>query len=403
MRYILQRLKRFCGFATGFVFLIGGIFKLLDPVGAGLVMKEYFDFLHIGCLSPAAKPLGVVLAFLECTIGAALVTGVWRKFFGQCAILLQGLFTLLTLALVLYQPQMDCGCFGEAIHLSHEETFIKNIFLCILLFIYCYPKGALGRPKKRKYVSFGVVMSMIAGFTIYSWFYIPMVDFTDFRPATALSAGNAFSAEEELYDAVFLYEKDGVTQEFGLDSLPDSTWNFISTETVLKQGKGIKEVNLSFSDSNGEYHDKLATKGKVMILSVYDPGLSKGGWARAANFIKKTENTGLTPFVLVAETPEKMISILSELDGHTAEILSQHLYYCDYKTLITMNRSNSGVTYFSEGYLIRKWGHLNRPDLKKLQEINAGDDTEVIIEYDAKGSLGFQGFLLTVLAILLLI
>ena len=51
MRYILQRMKRFCGFATGVVFFIGGILKLMDPVGAGLVIKEYLDFLHLGFMS----------------------------------------------------------------------------------------------------------------------------------------------------------------------------------------------------------------------------------------------------------------------------------------------------------------------------------------------------------------
>ena len=46
MKYLLLRIKRFCGFITGFVFFIGGILKLMDPVGAGLVMGEYLDFMH---------------------------------------------------------------------------------------------------------------------------------------------------------------------------------------------------------------------------------------------------------------------------------------------------------------------------------------------------------------------
>ena len=50
MKYILFRLKRFCGFITGFVFFIAGIFKLLDPVGTGLIMSGYFDFLHLNFL-----------------------------------------------------------------------------------------------------------------------------------------------------------------------------------------------------------------------------------------------------------------------------------------------------------------------------------------------------------------
>ena len=43
-------MKRFCGFITGFVFVISGILKLLDPVGTGLIMDGYLDFLHLGFL-----------------------------------------------------------------------------------------------------------------------------------------------------------------------------------------------------------------------------------------------------------------------------------------------------------------------------------------------------------------
>ena len=35
------RLRRLCAFIIGLVFLLAGIFKLLDPAGAGLVVEEY--------------------------------------------------------------------------------------------------------------------------------------------------------------------------------------------------------------------------------------------------------------------------------------------------------------------------------------------------------------------------
>ena len=207
MKYILLRTKRFCGFITGFVFFLGGIVKLMDPVGAGLVMKEYLDFLHIGFMGSLSKPLGVFFALLETGIGAALITGVWRKVIGIAALTLQGFFTLLTLLLVIFNPPMDCGCFGEAIHLTHTQTFLKNIVLCILLSVNYFPTECLGRPLKKKYVSFSIVMVSVLAFTVYSWIYIPLIDFTDFKPATALQAGSAFSVDEEdMYEAVFVYE-----------------------------------------------------------------------------------------------------------------------------------------------------------------------------------------------------
>ncbi len=397
-------MKRFFGFATGFVFFLGGIVKLMDPVGAGLVMKEYFDFLHIGFLDFASKPAGVLFALLETGVGAALITGVWRKTVAVTALILQGFFTLLTLLLVIFNPEMDCGCFGEAIHLTHMQTLIKNIVLCVLLTIYCFPERTLGRALKKKYVSFSIVMTSVILFTIYSWIYIPLIDFTDFKPAVALQAGSTFGVDEEdMYEAVFIYEKDGVQKTFDLMHLPDSTWTFVSTETIMKEEFKKTTVNLSIYDRNGHYHDSTAIKDKVMILSVYDPDMSRARWNHAASFLSKAGKVGFTPILLVAATPQKMDAMMYRLQEQTVEILQSYLYYSDYKTLITMNRSNSGITYFSEGYLIRKWARAAMPDMETLKELYEGDDTEVVTWHDTKGSLGFQGFLLYVFAVMLLL
>ena len=75
MKDILLRVKRFCALLTGITFFVSGLVKLMDPVGAGLVMKEYMDFLHVGFLSGVAKTSAAVLAFAETVIGTALSVG----------------------------------------------------------------------------------------------------------------------------------------------------------------------------------------------------------------------------------------------------------------------------------------------------------------------------------------
>ena len=402
MKYFLQRAKRFCGYLTGVVFFLGGIIKLMDPVGAGLVMKEYFNFLHIGFMECAAKHIAEAFSLLETCVGAALITGVWRKTTAFTALILQGFFTLLTLLLLIFNPEMDCGCFGEAIHLTHLQTFLKNIILGILLVIYTFPKRALGEPLKKKYLSFSTVTAAVCLFAAYSWLYIPLVDFTDFKPASILQAGNA-AAEEDVYDAVFIYEKDGMEKKFGLDELPDSTWTFVSTETMMTDESGQSDINLSFYDADGVYHDELAAQGKVLIVSVYDIDMSRGRWNRAASFIQRAEKAGFKVLLLAAATAEDMQKKFYLLPEQTAEILAPDLYFSDYKTLITMNRSNAGVTFFSGGFLIRKWSRAAMPDEKQLHDLYYGDDTEVVIWHDTKGSLGLQGFLLGVFAIMLLV
>ena len=394
-------MKRFCGFVTGFVFFLSGIVKLLDPVGAGLVMDGYFDFLHLGFMAPASKFFGVAFALAETIIGTGLITGVWRRTVALSAIILQGFFTLLTLLLVIFNPEMDCGCFGEAIHLTHMQTFIKNIILCILLAAYFFPSSQLGENRKRKYASFALVTASVLAFTVYSLMYIPLIDFTDFKPAAALMAGEGSGGDS--YESVFIYEKDGERQSFTIDHLPDSTWTFVDTETVMIESEGNASVNLSIRDAYGDYHDGIAAEGKIMIVSVYDIDRKAGRWGQTAHFLSNAEKAGFTSLLLVRSTPEEFEETVSVLDPQVAETLRRYLYFSDYKELISMNRSNGGATFFCDGYLIRKWARRALPDMKNLEELVEADETEALIERSTNGDLTFQGFLLYVFAVMLLL
>lgn len=399
MKYIVTKMRRFCGFIAGFVFYISGILKLLDPVGAGLVMDGYLDFLHLGFLGFSSKVLATIFALAEALIGAALITGVWRKPTATAALALQGFFTLLTLALVIFNPEMDCGCFGEAIHLTHLQTFIKNIILMLILAGGFIPLRELGRPKKRKYTSFGIVAASTLAFTVYSWMYIPLVDFTEYDTTSMLQAARDES-EEDIYEAVFIYEKDGNQQKFDLEHLPDSTWTFVSTEMTAKEEYMDKTVNLSFYDTEGNYRDSLATEGKIMVVSVYDPDMKESRWEDIARFSESAAETGFRPLILIADKGNDVLKLIPE---HLENVLSQNTYLSDYKTLITLNRSNGGVTYFSHGYLIRKWAARVMPDTEELRELQAEAETETMIGHSSQSGLVFQSFLLYVFAVMLLL
>ena len=404
MKQFIEKLRRFCAFVTGFVFFISGILKILDPVGAGLVIKEYLEFLHIGFLGFAAKGLGTAFALTETIIGAALITGVWRKATAYAAMALQGFFTFLTLALVIFNPEMDCGCFGEAIHMTHGQTFVKNLILCALLAAAFIPSKDLGETLKKKYVSFAIVTVSVIAFCIYSLMYIPLIDFTEFRHTALLQAADTFqTTDEDRYEAIFVYEKDGVTKSFDLQHLPDSTWTFISTETVLKEEFQDNGINLSFYNSVGEYADSLAAEGNVMVISLYDPQCKTSRWEETAGFIQDAAKAGYTPVLLAASTPEDISVLLQNADEATCTIIESCLYFSDYKTLLTLNRSNGGAVWFSDGYLIRKWARRALPDEAQMKEDLSSDVTEATIGKSTNGSLAFQGFLLYVFAVMLLL
>lgn len=385
MRYILFRMKRFCGFATGLVFFISGILKLMDPVGAGLVMKEYFKFLHLGFLSFSSQAFGVAFALAEVIVGAGLITGVWRKAMARVAICLQSVFTLLTLILVIFNPEMDCGCFGEAVHLSHGQTFVKNIILLALLLIYYIPSDKLGETSKKKYVSFGLVSLSSIAFALYSIMYIPMVDFTDFKPGTMVNKTSLASGDA--YEAVFVYEKDGKEQTFTLEELPDSTWTFVRTQTQSTVKNAEQPASISIYDRNGNYADSLITEGKSIVVSVYKDKISKKDQEKILRFLDNVAAAGFRPILL----------------STSVDFDSEYHYFCDYKTLITLNRSNGGATYIDDGYIIRKWAKKALPDHEELAMLSEEDSTDTFIGRDTRSNLAFQGFLLYVFAVMLLL
>ena len=386
--------RRFCAFVLGAVFLISGILKLMDPVGSEFIMKSYFSFLHIGFMDFSAKFFGVAFALTEAVLGAALMSGVWRKVVGIAVVALTTFFTLLTLVLLIFNPVMDCGCFGEAMHLTHLQTFVKNVILCALCCGAFIPMRELDRPVKVKYVSFALTACSLVALLVYSLVALPLKDYTAFHPGAMLQAA-ADEQYKDFSEPEFIYEKDGVTQAFSLDALPDSSWNFVDSR--IRQDDFAAGTVLTLTDDAGEYCDSLAIQGNVLVVSAYKK-LSAGRIEGIESLVADARAVGLTPIVLVPSD-----DVLAAASEKRAALEDSLVYYSDYKTLATLNRSNGGATWISDGQIVRKWSYTLRPSREKLSTALAEDPTALALETQSKGSLALQSFLLYIFAVLLLL
>ena len=386
--------RRFCAFVLGAVFLVSGILKLMDPVGSEFIMKSYFTFLHIGFMDFSAKFFGVAFALTEAVLGAALMSGVWRKVVGIAVVALTTFFTLLTLVLLIFNPVMDCGCFGEAMHLTHLQTFFKNVILCALCCGAFIPMRELDRPVKVKYVSFALTACSLVALLVYSLVALPLKDYTAFHPGAMLQAA-ADEQYKDFSEPEFIYEKDGVTQAFSLDALPDSSWNFVDSR--IRQDDFAAGTVLTLTDDAGEYCDSLATQGNVLVVSAYKK-LSAGRIEGIESLVADARAVGLTPIVLVPSD-----DVLAAASEKRAALEDSLVYYSDYKTLATLNRSNGGATWISDGQIVRKWSYTLRPSSEKLSTALAEDPTALALETQSKGSLALQSFLLYIFAVLLLL
>ena len=382
----MNAFRRICALLVGIVLFLAGFLKLMDPLGASLVVEEYFKFFHVGFLTFASKVVAEILSLLETIIGAALIVCVKPRLTCIAAWIMMAVFTAITAILWFFDPPMDCGCFGQAIHLTHAQSFWKNLILCALLAIATLPLSKFGQTRKSKYVGFAIAVITVLFFAAYSLVSIPAMDFTSFAP------GAEFMPESVASDRVLIYEKNGKEGAFSLGAaLPDSSWTFLreelSGDSLYNDGR--EAVELSFSDADGEYCDSLLFRGELMVVSVYDADrLDDDEWCEVASFTADATTAGYLPIVLVASTPGAIGDKLSELS------LAPCSYYADRRTLMTFNRSNGGVTFIRDGEIVRKWASSSRPDADVL----AG-----VIEKNSRSHLSVQGVLLYVFAVMLLL
>ena len=231
------------------------------------------------------------------------------------------------------------------------------------------------------------------------------MDYTAFTPGSELLASKGIDSEESISKPKVIYEKNGQEGVFDLDKLPDSTWTFVRTEDITVNGPELDDnvPILSFYDSLDVYCDEKAAEGNVMAVSVYDTDKVKGdGWTRISDLLEGASAAGFTPLLLTSTTKEDFDS-LEVILPEVREKLLGSLYFADYKTLISLNRSNGGATWFSDGQLIEKYPASKLPSGEKMLQMTGDDPTESMLRTSTKSRLRFQGFILYVFAVLLLL
>lgn len=347
----MKFLRRLCALIAGSVFFIAGLFKLMDPVGGGLVVEEYLKFLNLYFLLPASVWLSEGVALVETVTGAALITGVSKKLFNWIAGAMIVFFTFLTALLWIKNPPMDCGCFGEALHLTHAQSFWKNIVLLALWAVASFPLSSQYGARRMKSVAFSLTLASVLAFSVYELFRLPLDDFTDLAPGAEL----------------------------------------------MKEGEeAYGDVLLSFYDMDGEYRNELLTDYRAVAFSVYDPSaMTEKRWERISG-LRNSLPEGLRPVLLLASTPS---AAAETVPAGLLDIC----YFADRRTLMTLNRSNGGAAMIFRGYVVAKWSTHSYPGAGELAQLCSGNETEAMMTFTNASRLKLQGFLLYVFAVMLLL
>jgi uncharacterized membrane protein YphA (DoxX/SURF4 family) len=396
----------------GITFILSGFLKAIDPTGGALKIDEYLKAFHMGFLDFISMPAGVLLSAAEFIIGVCILKGIMMRLFSKIALGFVSFFTLLTLYSALFNPVQDCGCFGEAFHLTNWETFFKNLVLlaCALLIFWQRDKFRPIATPKWTYIYLGFYTAFILGVSFYALRYLPQIDFGIFKPDTILAANDAARQEHE-YETVFTYSKEGVEKQFTLENLPDSTWAFVSADTKLlsissDSGSGT-ELILKNKDGIYVTDEVLGDEGPMFMLSVYNCKKIERALAKDISLAKDIKDlheaavaNGARFYILSGnslEDTEKIFPCEEELVPDSLSVRVPVLY-TDYKSALSLNRSNGGLTYINDGTIIKKWSRREYPsDIAGT----VGQDSEIIDAREKTKELLFVE--ITLVAILLLI
>jgi uncharacterized membrane protein YphA (DoxX/SURF4 family) len=346
----------------GLVFIFSGVAKAIDPLGSAYKFHDYFQAFHLGFLNTLSLPLAVFMCTAEFISGFSVLTGLRQKTGILGVLILLVIFTPVTFILALTNPVSDCGCFGDAIHLTNWQTFGKNIILVFLLLILYSGRNQTKRlfSNITEWIIISIVIVLFIIFSLANLRYLPVIDFLPYK--TGVKIADKMVVPEGVpvdeYRTTFVYEKNGVKKDFNLNNYPanDSTWKFVDQKSVLvKRGYKPPIHDFIITSSNGEEITQqiLTFRGySVLMISKKLAEADKNHLSDGFKLGNYCEMHGINFYILTSSGTEEI------------KYYENGLAFCsaDETTLKTMVRSNPGYILVKDGTILDKWSWANVPD-----------------------------------------
>ncbi len=131
----------------GAVFIVSGFQKLTTPAVNFAAAIEKFEVVG----GPSALFIAQTLPWLEFAGGVLFVLGLWTTVSGLLLWAMNSGFTLLLASsLIRKLPIEQCGCFGEAIHLSVPHMLVLDSVFWVLFLLFFAARGRERAPSLDK-------------------------------------------------------------------------------------------------------------------------------------------------------------------------------------------------------------------------------------------------------------
>ena len=368
---LLKMIVNLCRIIVALTFIFSGFVKAIDPIGLQYKLQDYLGAIGIPGFLPDWMLLimAVLLAAVEFCMGIFLLFAIQRRLISKLIVVFMSIMTLITVWLVVANPVKDCGCFGDALHLTNTETLVKNIILLGCSIVIMQRPLAMFRfiSESNQWIVINYTIVFIFVSSGLSLYYLPLFDFRPYRIGTNIPRGMEIpkDAEQPLFETTFIMEKGGLRKEFTLNDYPDSTWKFIDSKTVqVKEGyiPPIHDFSIADRKTGKDLTDSvLRHKGYTFLLIA--PYLERADDSNFGDIDQLYEyaQTYNIPFYCLTASTAKAIQRWRNITG-------AEYPFCitDETTLKTIVRSNPGLLLLKDGTIINKWSHNQLPNGAKL-------------------------------------
>ena len=354
-----------CRMAMAIVFILSGYVKAIDPLGTQYKIEDYLEALNLAGTLPDWLTLSasVGLSALEFVIGVMLLFAIARHIATRVAVVFMSVMTLVTVWLFVAEPISDCGCFGDAIHLTNGETLAKNLILLTMSILLVWKPRHMVRflSDGNSTIVFDYSIIFVVATSAYSLYLLPQFDFRPYRIGTNIKAGMTIpeGAEQPQFETTFIMKKDGITKEFSLENYPDSTWEFVDSKTVKTKDGYVPPIHDFFiqtmqgDDITDEVLDR---KGYTFLLiSPHLEQADDSNFGQIDQIYEYAEEFGY-PFYCLTASGQKAIERWQDMTGAEYQFCNT-----DATTLKTIIRSNPGLLLLKDGKVIQKWSHNALP------------------------------------------
>jgi len=360
-------ITQFSRLFVGILFIISGLIKLNDPLGFSYKLEEYFSepVFNMPFFVPFSLAIALFLVILEVVLGVMLLIGYKSKLTIWSLLLLIILFTFLTFYSAYFDVVKDCGCFGDALHLTPWQSFSKDIvllfFILILFFNKKLIKPLFSNTIQNIIVFASILLCAFMGYWVLN--HLPLKDFRPYKVGTNIKTAMEIpeNAPKSVVEMVFIYKVNGVDKEFtekDLMSLPAGATFVDRKDKVIVQGYLPPIHDFKLELNGNDYTQDLFSKEKSLWIVAYDLEKANTGALENINKLYKEATAKGYYVALLTGSSGDVIASIKKKYGFTFDCL-----FCDATPLKTIERANPSFVVLHYGNIIQKV-HYN--DIDKL-------------------------------------